>query len=222
MLRSLATRFSGNLEAETRIMWGCIQLSFFFLERGGEVWGSEHALQLSNVTLWEAESNVWRGNYAKKPKAVTIKWPTDKTQTGAEITMFASGDKELCPVMAMMMILEGRAMLEVRGKTPSKYASSGASKSSAVKAIRWAATRNGVTENLDRYVLHSLRVGGTTQLAAAGCQEMIIRMHGRWRSTTIRGYARRLRGTFVGVAGDMVRENEEEAIAWGRGCRSPI
>ena len=222
MLRSLASRYAGNIDAETKIMWGCLQISFFFLERGGEVWGSAHALELSNVTLWEAESKVWTGDYSNKPKAITIKWPTDKTQSGAEITMFASGDKELCPVRAMMMILEGRAALRLRAKPLTKFVSSGASKSSAVKAIRWSAMKNGITENLDRYVLHSLRVGGTTQLAAAGCQEMIIRMHGRWRSTTIRGYARRLRGTFVGVAGNMVRENQEEADAWGRGGRSPI
>ena len=222
MLRSLASRYTGTLDAKTKILWGCLQLSFFFLERGGEVWGSAHSLQMSNVTLWEEEKKVWKGNTEVLPKAITIRWPTDKTHSGAEVTMFASGDKELCPVRAMLLVLQGRALLNGKPKPLSMAVCSGTSKSAAVKAIRWAAVKCGVTENLDRYVLHSLRVGGTTQLAAAGCQEMIIRMHGRWRSTTIRGYARRLRGTFVGVAGDMVRENQEEADAWGRGSRSPI
>ena len=39
-----------------------------------------------------------------------------------------------------------------------------------------------------------LSLDGSTQLAVAGCQEMLIHMHGHWRSTTIRV----MREDFVG------------------------
>lgn len=217
MLRALALRFANSTLPESKILWGCLLLSFFFLERGGEVWGGTHALTMENITLWEGEFKQWDGSSKNYPRAITLKWPTDKTRTGAEITMFASGDKDLCPVKGMLIVLQGRAMLRQQNKVVTKFVASGSAKSKASSAIKWSARKCGISENLDRYVIHSMRVGGTTALAAAGEQEMIVRLLGRWKSTTVRTYTRRLRGTFAGLSGVMISENQDEAIAWGRG-----
>ena len=51
MMQLLASRYSDSADAESKILWACLQISFFFLERGGEVWGKDHALRMSYITV---------------------------------------------------------------------------------------------------------------------------------------------------------------------------
>ena len=105
-----------------------------------------------------------------------------------------------------------------KGYKLSDKASAGSSRAKALEWIKDAARATGVPEDkLKLYKLHSLRVGGTTVLAAGGKDEMIIRLHGRWKSNTNRRYAHRTPGTFIGVSALMISTEKSEKEAWEGG-----
>ena len=223
MMRVMQARLGDTPSDSDKIIWGGICLAFFFLERGGEFWGGKHALKMSNIMMWEGVGKRWKFS-TKRPKSVSVKWDSDKTSTEAEVNLFASGDKEgMCPVDAALWILKGRRGLLAKGKKLSDKASSGSSRATALAWIQDAARATGVPEEkLKYYKLHSLRVGGTTVLAAAGKDELIIRLHGRWRSNSNRRYAHRTPGTFIGVSAMMMAHEKTEKEAWGGGDGDPI
>ena len=78
-----------------------------------------------------------------------------------------------------------------------------------VKADHWAKAVKSVMEGLGldprHYGCHSLRVGGATELFAAGVRSEIIQLLGRWRSDTFKDYVRVPIGVLVtasrGIAG---------------------
>jgi integrase len=59
---------------------------------------------------------------------------------------------------------------------------------SAIKALVSKMVIDGKTFNPDHYSGHSLRRGGATSLAHAGCPDSIIQMLGRWESDCYRRY----------------------------------
>ena len=222
MIRVMRARLGDNPSDSDKIVWGGILLSFLFLGRGGEFWGSKHALKIKNIMMWAGVNNRWK-MCNKKPKSVSVKWDTDKTSTEAEVNLFGSGDPDMCPVEAALWILKGRRGYLAKGRKLSDKASAGSSRATALAWIQDAARATGVPEGkLKLYKLHSLRVGGTTVLAAGGKDEMIIRLHGRWKSNTNRRYAHRTPGTFIGVSALMVSTEKMEKEAWGGGDGDPI
>ena len=74
-------------------------------------------------------------------------------------------------------------------------------------------------DKLGLYVLHSLRVGGATALMEAGCDELLLRLHGRWKSNACQGYTRRRPNTFVRSASWMV-EGATPELGVGRDFQS--
>lgn len=222
-MRLMQARLGDNPTDSDKIVWGGIMLCFFFLGRGGEFWGGKHALKMENIMLWNGVGDRWEF-CTKRPKSVSVKWDTDKTSTEAEVNLFGSGDKAgMCPVEAALWILKGRRGLLRKGIKITSKASSGSSRATALAWIQDAARATGVPEEkMDRFKLHSLRVGGTTVLAAAGKDEMIIRLHGRWSSNTNRRYTHRTPGTFIGVSALMMSTEKEEKDAWGGGDGDPI
>ena len=222
MMRVMRARLDLEPSDSNKIIWGGILLSFYFLGRGGEFWGSKHALKMDNIMLWAGVRKRWEV-CSKKPKSVSVKWDTDKTSTEAEVNLFASGCPDLCPVEAALWILKGRRGLMAKGIKVKKEASSGSSRATALIWIKDAAIATGVPEErLKMFKLHSLRVGGTTVLAAGGQDEMVLRLHGRWRSNANRRYAHRTPGTFIGVSAMMLATENIEKEAWEGGDGDPI
>jgi hypothetical protein len=217
MIRFLKSKLGDNPTDSDKILYGGLMLCFFFLGRGGEFWGSKHALKMKNIKLWSGKNTRWTSS-GKKAQSVSVKWETDKTNSDAEVNLFASGDKWMCPVEAALWIHKGRVGLKAKGKKLTDKASCGSSRAKALSWLKEAARATGVPEKLmDRIVLHSLRVGGTTVLAAAGYDEMIVRLHGRWKSATVRLYAHRTPTTFIGVSERMMAIEAMENRAWGSG-----
>ena len=222
MLERMVLRLEQNLTASNMILLGGILLGFFFLERGGELWGVKgKALELKDLILWEGDGVVWTGKNGY-PISVTIRWWDDKTKSNASVMLFRSGRNVICPVKAAVMILKGRRWTQAQqGKELSTMVVDGSKRTVAIKWIKDAAKACGVPEeDIDRYALHSLRVGGTTVLAEAGCCEMLIRLHGRWKSNTNRRYTRSIPGTFLGVSERMVNTSVALRREWERGGRS--
>ena len=222
MIRSMLARVKRELNGPNLVICGGIVLGFFFLERGGEMWGSPgKALEMKDLNLWVAEGVKWDGHNGQ-PTAVSFTWMNDKTNTNATMMLFRSGDAEFCPVAAALMLLSGRRLIQ--GYTHQRLSESvvdGSKKADAILWIKTAARECGAPEeDIDRYALHSLRVGGTTVLAEAGCCEMLIRLHGRWRSNTNRRYTRRSTGTFLGISARMVGTETALNEEWGRGGRT--
>ena len=217
MLRSIYAKLGTNPSAAEKIVWGGILVSFFFLGRGGEMWGSlEKSMKWSNLKLWSEPGVLWSPGKGK-PTAASVKWDTDKTNTRANMHLFASGDPILCPVLGVQWILEGRTQLASR-KRMTERAVDGGPKATALKWLKQAALENGVAfKDLGLYTLHSIRVGATTALAEGGCDEMLLRLTGRWRSNTNRLYQRRTEGTFIGVPQMMLQSEARLAQEWGRG-----
>ena len=218
----MIARVKCQLTGQNMILCGGIVLGFFFLERGGELWGSPgKALEMNDLILWVGDGVKWNGHNGQ-PVSVSVTWVNDKTNTNATMMLFRSGDVDFCPVVATMMLLQGRTMVERHSDLPlSQSVVAGTKRAMAIAWIKRAATDCGAPrEDLDRYALHSLRVGGTTVLAEAGCCEMLIRLHGRWKSNTNRRYTRRSTGTFVGVSAMMVGTETALNEAWGWGGRS--
>ena len=207
--------------AQHDTLWG-ILLGFLFLERGGELWGVPgKSLEWKDLILWEDDGVVWTGG-KKKPVSVTVRWWNDKTKSNMSIMLFRSGREEICPVKAAMMILKGRRWVQSKqSKRLSQKVVYGSDRKVAIAWIKTAARTCGVDEkDIDRFALHSLRVGATTVLAEAGCCEMLIRLYGRWKSNTNRRYTRSSTGTFLGVSERMVNTEVALMAEWGRGGRS--
>ena len=219
MMRSMIARQRNNLSGTNMIICGGIVLGFFFLERGGELWGAPgKALELKDLVLWVGEGVQWNGTNGQ-PVSVSVSWLNDKTNTNATMMLFRSGDKDLCPVVGAMMLLSGRRWVQSNlDRQLSQSVVDGSKRRDALAWIKTAARECGAPEeDIDRYALHSLRVGGTTVLAEAGCCEMLIRLHGRWKSNTNRRYTRRSTGTFLGVSAMMVGTETALNEEWGRG-----
>ena len=222
MIRSMLARAKDNLNGPNMILCGGIVLGFFFLERGGELWGSAGvALEMNELVLWVGDGVEWNGHNGH-PVSVSITWLNDKTNTNATVMLFRSGDPDFCPVAAAMMLLSGRKWVQSGSDRPlGASVVAGTRKREAISWIKTAARECGAPEeDMDRYALHSLRVGGTTVLAEAGCCEMLIRLQGRWRSNTNRRYTRRSTGTFLGVSAMMLGTETALSEEWGWGGRS--
>ena len=222
MIRSMLARVKSNVTGPNMILCGGIVLGFFFLERGGELWGTAgKALEMSELILWVGDGVQWNGHNGQ-PVSVSVTWLNDKTNTNATMMLFRSGDPDFCPVAATMMLYSGRKWVQARSSRPlARTVVAGTKRAEAISWIKTAARECGAPEeDMDRYALHSLRVGGTTVLAEAGCCEMLIRLHGRWRSNTNRRYTRRSTGTFVGVSAMMLGTEAALNAEWGRGGRS--
>ena len=127
--------------------------------------------------------------------------------------LFRSGDVDF--VVATMMMLQGRTLVQRHSDQP--LAHSVVAPSHGSRRLPRIVVRK---EDLDRYALHSLRVGGTTVLAEADCCEMLIRLHGRWKSKTNRRYTRRSTGTFIGVSAMMIGTETSLNEEWEWGGRA--
>jgi hypothetical protein len=134
--------------------------------------------------------------------------------------LFRSKDVDVCPVEAALMIMKGRAMIIAEGGKVGPDAISGTRRKDAIAWVRWAARKNGAPKcEMDRYGLHSLRVGGATVLSESGSCEMLIRLHGRWKSHVNRRYTRRTANTFAEVAERMLATETMVEKEWGWGGR---
>ena len=186
------------------------------------MWGAPgKALEMKDLVLWVDDGVQWDGGNGQ-PMSVSITWYNDKTKTNDTMMLFRSGDQEFCPVVGAMMLLNGRRWVQANTERQlTQSVVDGSKRADALAWIKWAARECGAPEeDIDRYALHSLRVGGTTVLAEAGCCEMLIRLHGRWKSNTNRRYTRRSTGTFLGVSAMMVGTEAALNAEWGRGGRS--
>ena len=96
----------------------------------------------------------------------------------------------LCPIKAIRWIQKGRDYLELRNSDNSRVSEVGKRvvihRQKVINRIKKVARSQGMDSS--RFSGHSLRVGGATQLMAAGFDFEFIKLIGRWKSDCYTAY----------------------------------
>ncbi|KAE9278965.1 hypothetical protein PF008_g28488 [Phytophthora fragariae] len=176
-----------------RLLWGGILLGYFFLLRRSEylhIGRSHHGyiLRLQDITFCNSDVGRARPSLATR---VGIRLTGAKNnQFGREEFRYhdKSRDTLLCPVNAARWIVKGAKFFKTRADQPalSAGATSGISAKEVAAVIKQAAARQGMDP--DRFSTHSVRIGGATALLNAGADRLVIKIMGRWMSSTFEDY----------------------------------
>ena len=200
LLRVLGTELLAEGSAQSLIQWGCALLGFLSLCRSGEMWGpikknsdEDHLVKWKNVTYGYGSHRQRKAN--RKTKWVEIYFESskgDRYKKGCRIRLGKIKDKMVCPVRAIRWIQKGRKHLKLRDTPDSRVSQIGTGvvihRQQVINRIKKIAKKNG----LDPKLLsgHSLRIGGATQLMAAGFDATVIKLMGRWKSDCYMAYLR--------------------------------
>jgi site-specific recombinase XerD len=118
---------------------------------------------------------------------------SDIQGTGAKLQLFKSGDRDICPIVAVKWIYEGRNALGITsGSTPVSCIDPSSNKSIVSSKIGRILNQAAQKINVpyENITPHSFRVGGATHLFAAGVSEDLIKLWGRWKSDAYKVYMR--------------------------------
>ena len=118
---------------------------------------------------------------------------TDQCHTGNTLRLYATENRELCPVVAAVRCKLARKRLSRDGVKVGPYLTSIDQKSTVKaawisRALKGAAKEKGIETK--RVSCHSLRVAGACALLQAGYSDTVIQLMGRWSSDAFRIYTR--------------------------------
>ena len=202
MLRWIAERIAGHkgCEHERSILLYSVILGFFNLKKKSEVWkcgmDDRHVIRTSNVQVLDNNGRELNTSYTTAERVRITLWSSKAQQNKRPVTMslFTSGSKWLCPVVAVVKILEARRNLqerETRSLGPWLTAvdqERTASARTVGKLIKQAAT--ACEED-------------PCALLAAGYGEEVIKLMGRWSSWCFSIYTRLTAEEVADVAHNM-------------------
>jgi hypothetical protein len=136
---------------------------------------------------------------------------TDVCRRGVTIRMYATGQRDLCPVAAFRRFARRRTKLGFSRDSPAFCKATGkfVTRDDVSKAIKTLARLAGYDPT--HFVTHSMRAGGATTMAQLGYDASIIKLFGRWRSDCFTEYIKIAPSTRKGVAAKMAEMDEIDA-----------
>ena len=130
---------------------------------------------------------------------VTLQFRTDQLAFGESKTLKATGKRFLCPVEALERMRgtwpQRFSATSGEGKRPLfRWASGAVLKRTEVQLLLQRAAQ-GVGLPPERFLSHSLRIGGATALYQATADIELVKRMGRWSSSTVQRYLYTTEGT---------------------------
>ncbi|ETL24180.1 hypothetical protein L916_21808 [Phytophthora nicotianae] len=182
-----------------RLLWGSVLIAYFFLLRRSEYLvvnnkRSFYCLKTKNAFFADAQGSPVPSSRAS---AVTIGLSgarNDQFGRGAWRTMHPSGDRILCPLMALRNLLKARRELKMAA---CEYLCLDLD-----HALKRIAKNVGVPAA--NYATHSLRSGGATALLQDNVGSLAIKLLGRWKSRCYEDYPRQSASSTAQLAHRMV------------------
>lgn len=170
---------------DTAMLWAACCTCFFGFLRSGEATVPSQAAVDPSVHL--AVSDVSLSSQSN-PSAVIINIKASKTdpfRQGVSIYLGRT-DKDLCPVGAIL------CYIALRGLSPGPLFlfqnGQFLTRAALVREIRQALQSVGIEASA--YSGHSFRIGAATSAAAAGVEDALIKILGRWKSSAYMQYVR--------------------------------
>jgi hypothetical protein len=201
VLRSLRLaweRSAGAAPYDTRMLWAVACTCFFGFLRSGEatvptLTGYDPGVHLS-ITDVAIDSR-------EAPSMVSLRIKASKTdpfRAGVTIHLGRT-DRDLCPVAALL------SYIEVRGLQPGPLFiwRNGRPLTRQVLVIGIRDALSSVGINPAPHSGHSFRIGAATSAAAAGIEDAVIKILGRWSSSAYLAYVRIQRSDLSGVSSRM-------------------
>ena len=200
LMRILGAELLGEGSPQSLIQWGCALLGFFSLCRAGEVWGPiKPKKDVDHLILWKNITYGYGSKTQRKPDGKT-EWVDihfasskgDRYKKGVTIRIGKNSDPLLCPVKAVRWIQKGRSLLKLRNLPDSRISEIEEGvvihRQTFINRLKRIAKSQGLDPA--RVSGHSMRIGGATQLMAAGFDDTIIKLMGRWNSDCYMHYLR--------------------------------
>lgn len=174
-------------------VFAALSLGYFFLLRSSEYLpeggrARARAIHVCDVSLWRGDCEVRLGNIfgsnwscEEPPSALSVRVPFSKTDQGGsgEVRRRVACHSEICVVAAMMRYA---LKYDLRGCDELPIFHRARIRPTQLRdLIRAAARAAGLDENL--FNVHSLRIGGLSQLVNAGVANQLALHAGRWRSS---------------------------------------
>ncbi|RLN05869.1 hypothetical protein BBJ28_00023504 [Nothophytophthora sp. Chile5] len=183
-----------------RLLWESVLLGYFFMLRRSEYLRigkryHSYCLKTSNAFFSDARGHAVKLRHAS---AVTIGLEgakNDQYGRGAWRTMHASGDRNLCPVIALQHIWRDRAQTRQINST---YVCAGLDATTVAQAYKRVASQIGVPKSV--YLTHSIRIFGATALMNGGADHLSIKLLGRWMSNCYERYPTQAASATVGLS----------------------
>ena len=184
-----------GIDFTTVMLWAVACTCFFGFLRSGEAtlpaapaYDPGAHLSISDVSVDSPTS----------PTKICVRIKASKTdpfRQGVTICLGRTG-QELCPVGALLSYIARRGLspgplFRYEGGQPLTYAA-------LVGEVRTALQAAGLDPS--QYAGHSFRVGAATSAAAAGVEDALIKILGRWKSSAYTGYVQIPRESLAGVS----------------------
>ena len=151
-------------------VWNALIVGFCFLMRGSEV-----------ANLRQKDVSFGQDGHGRYVTVFIASSKTDQSEVGVFRSLYAS-DSLLCPVRNLE-----KWMKEINSDDESAIPLFGPSAMEKLRGIlKWAAHSNHLP--VDRFSLHSMRIGGATCLFLQGIPLDDIRKYGRWKTTSVNIY----------------------------------
>ncbi|ETL87165.1 hypothetical protein L917_13566 [Phytophthora nicotianae] len=182
-----------------RLLWGSVLIAYFFLLRRSEYLvvnnkRSFYCLKTKNAFFADAQGSPVPSSRASAVPIGLSGARNDQFGRGAWRTMHPSGDRILCPLMALRNLLKARRELKMAA---CEYLCLDLD-----HALKRIAKNVGVPAA--NYATHSLRSGGATALLQDNVGSLAIKLLGRWKSRCYEDYPRQSASSTAQLAHRMV------------------
>ena len=190
-----------GVSLDRQMLWAACCTCFHGFLRSGEAtvpsleaYDPEVHLSMSDVSL----------DSASHPKSVIIRIKASKTdqfRKGVDIHLGRT-DNELCPVSALL------AYISIRGLEPGplfRFENGSPLTREALVREVWAALQQAGVDPT-HYSGHSFRSGAASTAAAAGIQDSLIKILGRWQSSAYQLYVQLPRESLTSVSTRLVNQ----------------
>lgn len=196
VMRALKRGWELNgVSVNNTMLWAAACCCFFGFLRSGEATVPSHSAYDPSVHLSLADVSV---DSQTNPQTVILRIKASKTdqhRVGVNIFLGRTNN-DLCPVAAVLSYISRRGTAD--GPLFHFQNGSPLTRDAFVKEIRSALRLASV--DTEHYSGHSFRIGAATSAAAAGVEDAVIKILGRWQSTAYLQYVQLSRESLAPIS----------------------